>query len=174
MIITETSRLIFSTWSSDDIDDALLLWGDSNVMTLLDSRGSLTRKHVEEKIEYEIDCQLKQSIQYWKLNDKVSGIFIGCCGLRRFDNEADILELGVHIVQLEWGSGYATEATKAVIKYAFEKLNPQKLVAGHNPANLKSKGLLKKLGLTYVRKLFYQPTGMYHPCYELLAPNEND
>lgn len=66
-----------------------------------------------------------------------------------------------------WGKGYAKEAADAVIDYAFSVLKAKKLFAGHNPNNIASRKVLNKLGFTYVRDEFYEPTGLFHPSYEL-------
>ena len=54
-----------------------------------------------------------------------------------------------------------------LIEYAFCVLNAKKLFAGHNPDNSKSRKLLEKLGFTYIGDEYYEPTGLYHPSYEL-------
>lgn len=39
------------------------------------------------------------------------------------------------------------------------------LFAGHNPKNILSARLLKKLGFTYTHNEYYPPTELYHPSY---------
>lgn len=68
-----------------------------------------------------------------------------------------------------WGQGYAKEAVRAVIDYAFTTLCTEKLFAGHNPQNTASHKLLVSLGFSYIGDVFYEPTGLYHPSYELRA-----
>ncbi len=41
------------------------------------------------------------------------------------------------------------------------------LFAGHNPHNTESAKVLRKLGFHYIGDEFYEPTGLYHPSYEL-------
>ena len=61
--------------------------------------------------------------------------------------------------------------TYAIIDYAFTVLKAKKLFAGHNPNNIASQKVLSKLGFSYVRDEFYEPTGLFHPSYELVNPN---
>lgn len=64
-----------------------------------------------------------------------------------------------------WGNGYAGEACRAVVEYAFNCLKVNALFAGHNLKNEASAGLLKKVGFIYTHDEFYEPTGLYHPSY---------
>jgi RimJ/RimL family protein N-acetyltransferase len=83
--------------------------------------------------------------------------------------EERIYEIGVHVRKAFWGQGYAPEATKAVMKYAFNSVEVKALFAGHNPANDASRRVLEKLGFRYTHDEFYPPTGLNHPSYLLTA-----
>ncbi|MDB4304074.1 GNAT family N-acetyltransferase, partial [Desulfosarcina sp.] len=74
-----------------------------------------------------------------------------------------------HICSSKWGKGYASEAARGVMKYAFENLKISGLFAGHNPMNEVSFKLLKKLGFRYTHDEYYEPTGLKHPSYLLLS-----
>ena len=65
--------------------------------------------------------------------------------------------------------GYATEATKAVIRYGFEKINFNKVQICVRPSNLPSKKVIDKCGFTYegtLREYFFRngkyEDRMYH------------
>lgn len=165
----QTKRLTITTWTLDDMEFAQRLWGDPKVMEFIDLRGGLSRSQVEEKLQQEIDRQNTLGVQYWKVHLTESREPIGCCGLRPYDLSQGVYEIGFHIVSSQWGKGYATEAAKGVIDHAFTKMKVSKLFAGHNPKNLTSQALLIKLGFQFVGTRFYEPTGLQHPSYELLA-----
>lgn len=76
-------------------------------------------------------------------------------------------EIGFHLRKKYWNQGYATEAARAVINFAFNILKAENLFAGHNPNNKGSQKVLQKLGFIYIRDEFYEPTGLYHPSYKL-------
>lgn len=95
--------------------------------------------------------------------------FVGC-GLRPYDPENDVYELGFHLVRSAWGKGYASEAAEAMIEYAFNKIRAKKLFAGHHPENTASRKRLEKLGFVYIHDEFYPSTGLQHPSYELKQP----
>ena len=97
------------------------------------------------------------------------GEHVGACGLRPYDVQRDIFELGFHIRASKWGQGFATEAARRVIKYAFEELQLKGLFVGHNPKNTVSRHLLEKLGFHYTHDEYYEPTGLEHPSYILYS-----
>lgn len=49
------------------------------------------------------------------------------------------------------GNGYATEAAKALVDYAFANFNLRRIVANTEFNNLASQGVMKKLGMTLYR-----------------------
>lgn len=156
-----TERLGFRHWSPDDIDLASGLWGDPDVTRFIG--GPFSAEQVSARLAREIAAQAEHGIQYWPLFLLSSGEHVGCCGLRPY--KPHIPEIGFHIRKACWGQGYASEAARAVIAYAFESLDAQALFAGHNPANDTSRQLLTKLGFTYTHNEYYAPTGLNHPSY---------
>jgi RimJ/RimL family protein N-acetyltransferase len=48
-----------------------------------------------------------------------------------------------------WGRGLATEAAAAVVRYAFESLALDALVSFTVPANLRSRRVMEKIGMTH-------------------------
>ena len=92
---------------------------------------------------------------------------IGCCGLRPYNLAQGIYEIGFHIRSQQWGHGFAAEAARRVIEFAFDDLEAKALFAGHNPQNTVSRKLLQKLGFRYTHDEYYAPTGLNHPSYLL-------
>jgi RimJ/RimL family protein N-acetyltransferase/catechol 2,3-dioxygenase-like lactoylglutathione lyase family enzyme len=56
-------------------------------------------------------------------------------------------EIGYWIGRPFWGRGYATEAASAVVRYAFDELDLNRIHAGHFPRNPASGRVLEKIGL---------------------------
>ena len=164
-----TRRLGFRAWSEDDHDLALGLWGDPEVTRLIDARGKLSEGQVRDRLDQEIATQRSHGVQYWPIFLLENGEHVGCCGLRPYDQSRGILELGFHIRSRHWRQGYATEAARAVMAYAFERPGVSALFAGHNPRNEASRHLLEQLGFRYTHDELYLPTGLEHPCYLLTS-----
>ena len=163
-----TERIGFSRWRQEDGNLAEMLWGNPSVTRLICASGKFTAAEITNRLNLEIANDAKYHVQYWPVFELASGELIGCCGLR--PHGANEYEIGFHLRPEFWGQGYATEAAQAAIHYAFTVLNAGKLFAGHNPKNTVSQKVLRKLGFTYTGDEFYEPTGLYHPSYELVNP----
>jgi RimJ/RimL family protein N-acetyltransferase len=160
-----TERLGFGTWTPDDLDLAMGLWGDLRVTELIG--GPFSRDSVERRLAQEIASQAEHGFQYWPVFRLPDAVHVGCCGLRPVPGRDAVVELGFHLRADQWGRGYATEAARAAIDHAFGTLRMASIVAGHNPGNDASRRVLLRLGFRYVRDEFYAPTGLDHPSYEL-------
>ncbi|HEV2915607.1 MAG TPA: GNAT family N-acetyltransferase [Pyrinomonadaceae bacterium] len=165
----QTARLGFRRWVEDDLDIALGLWGDPQVTRLIDARGKLSEAQVRERLDREIATDREYGVQYWPIFLLKDEEHVGCCGLRPYDLSRRTYALGFHLRTSHWRHGYAHEAARAVIHYAFDTLRARNLFAGHNPANESSRRLLMKLGFQYTHDEYFQPTGQYHPSYLLSA-----
>ena len=161
----ESERIRFGIWNIKDIDLAKKLWGDKEVTKYISGKGYFSEEEIFIRLTKEIANQEKYKVQYWPIFMKDTNEFMGCCGLRPYDLEKNIYEVGIHILPQYWGKGIASEALNKVIEYAFEELKVSNLFAGHNPENSASKKLLTKVGFRFVREEYYEPTGLMHPSY---------
>ena len=79
---------------------------------------------------------------------KETGKIIGS-GSITFNPERNAYELGYNINRAFWGCGYATEAAKAMIKWAYQELGARDFCANHAKANTASGNVIKKCGLQF-------------------------
>jgi RimJ/RimL family protein N-acetyltransferase len=163
----QTKHLVFRKWHEDDLDLASGLWGDFEVTKLFDARGKFSKEQIQDRLFQEIATEQEYGIQYWPIFLLKSLDHVGACGLRPYDIKNNIFEIGFHLCSSKWGKGYATEAAREVIRYAFEDLKVSKLFAGHNPKNDVSRHMLIKLGFNHTHDEYYEPTGLQHPSYIL-------
>lgn len=164
--IQKTERIGFSEWTKGDIDLAHSLWGDKKVTKYICASGEFTERDIMNRLNSEIDNNKRFGIQYWPIFDLKTEDFIGCCGLRPYDLENSIYEIGFHLKSEYWGKGLGPEAAKVVINYAFDFLNASDIFAGHNPNNINSKKVLERLGFHFIGDEYYAPTRLYHPSYK--------
>jgi RimJ/RimL family protein N-acetyltransferase len=163
----ETSRVGFRTWTENDFVLAKELWGNPIVMQNISAQTKLSDSEIQEKLNSEISNLKKFGVQYWPCFLLESDTFIGTCGLRPYKLFDGIFEMGIHLLPEYWNKGIGYEAASAMIEHAFNILNISSLFAGHNPQNLASSILLKKLGFRFTHYEFYPPTGLNHPSYIL-------
>src|SRR4029450_11074292 len=72
---------------------------------------------------------------------------LGACGVAERAEEAP--EIGYWLAFAFWGKGYATEAARAVIDYAFDDLHYAVLHAGARVSNPASRRVLEKCGFQW-------------------------
>lgn len=167
----KSPRLGFGRWSAGDLPLAVALWGNSDVTRFFG--GPFSQEKIKEKLAREIALMAAYNVQYWPIFLLAGGeAHVGCAGLQPYKLDEKIYELGVHLLPAYWGQGFAVEAGKVVIAFAFESLGARSLFAGHHPENHASRSVLGKLGFEYTGEVFYPPTGLMEPAYLLTPPGE--
>ena len=93
----------------------------------------------------------------WKLTPRLDGEargLIGFCGLQPLPEiEPGIMEIeiGWWLARAWWGRGLATEAGRAAMRDGFERIGLERIVAIAQPANTRSVGIMRKLGMRFER-----------------------
>jgi len=72
---------------------------------------------------------------------------IGDCALHTLLNEPRIVEIGFTLAEEYQGKGYASEAVRALLSYAFNSLGKHKVIAFTDVRNEKSIRLLERVGM---------------------------
>src|SRR5262249_48182763 len=124
---------------------------------------------VRERLSREIATQQAHGIQYWPSFLLSSSEHLGCAGLRPYRLAEGILEIGVHLRARHWGHGYATEAARGVMAFAFDQLAAKAFFPGHNPKTDLPRHLPPNPGSRYPHDDLSPPTGLNHPSYLLTA-----
>jgi [ribosomal protein S5]-alanine N-acetyltransferase len=79
--------------------------------------------------------------------DRVSdGAFLGWCGLVRWNPDHRSAAMGYCYRAAAWGHGYATEAARELLQWAFDTLDLNRVQAEADTRNLASARVLEKLG----------------------------
>ena len=166
-----SARLGFRNWTAEDLPIALELWCDSAVTGLIG--GPFSPSAVQSRLAQEIEQEKSFGIEYWPLFLLEDGRHAGCAGLHPYRQEPKIVELGIHLRPAFWSLGYAEEAARCLMDYAFDSLSVAAIFAGHHPENLNSRKLVLKLGFAYQGDQQYIPTGLMHPTYPLRRDQKN-
>ncbi len=83
--------------------------------------------------------------QVWGVWEKRTDELIGDCTVF-FAAEHDAWELAYGLRRDRWGAGFATEAARACVRYGFEHVGLDRIVADVNPKNTASIRVLEKCG----------------------------
>ncbi|HCQ88546.1 MULTISPECIES: GNAT family N-acetyltransferase [unclassified Clostridium] len=147
----ETESLIMRPFSSSDAKDAAYYSQQPNVsywmsdMVLHNESEALSWMHwINEKFNTN-EPFIILAIEH-KGEHKCIGV-VGVHPKAEIDNEVEIL---YGISDSYQGNGYATEASKALIQWAFKNTELKSLTAIVKPKNISSKTVIEKLGFDYV------------------------
>jgi RimJ/RimL family protein N-acetyltransferase len=81
------------------------------------------------------------------LERKQDGSFVGDCGLRTLETDRRLAQIGYTIARQYWSQGYAQEAVRGLIDYAFRNFAFHRIIASVDPRNAASVRVLEKSGL---------------------------
>ena len=146
-LIFETERLIVRRYTIDDKENFYSLVGNEDVMRYIratqNKEGS--EKFLLENIEF---YNQHPQMGRWGVEEKTTGKFIGSFAIIFIPN-TDLIQLGYSLKKEEWGKGYATELSKAGLKYVFEEMKLPHIYAIIETANTASENVLLKAGFQH-------------------------
>jgi len=150
----ETARIVLRPLTPED--EAALATVLSDAETMRWYPRPFTGDEVREWIERQLG-RYSSSTGLLGLVEKQTGRLIGDCGpvWQEVEGRTE-LEIGYHVSRERWNQGFATEAARVVIDYAFENLGVERVVSMIRPENLASRRVAKKNGLTLERMVFWR------------------
>ena len=147
--ILETERLVLREFVKEDFQELFRMNSDAEIMQYV---GDGSTRSYEEQID-ELDRLIRNyskrpCLGIWATLLKGTHTFIGGSGLVYYDNTTEI-EIGYRILKEHWNKGYATEASKALLRYGFEQLDLKKIVSSAHVDNIASRRVMEKTGLKF-------------------------
>ncbi len=146
----ETERLNLRGPTPADVDTWAALLAEPDVLRYLPRRAITPHERAERSLNALAEGWRQDSPADigWVITLKDDGRLIGWLGAGTSEgsNEAEIVySLG----KPYWGRGYATEAARALVRYAFAHTTWERVVAAIIPGNLASRRVLEHLGFIY-------------------------
>ena len=145
----QTERLILRAFTLKDAPDVQRLAGEWEVArTLLSIPHPYEDGMAAEWIsEHGSVFQRGEGVNF-AIVLRERGELCGSCSMLINSRDANA-ELGYWIGVPYWGRGYATEAAREVVRYAFEELWLHRVYAAHFGSNPASGRVLEKIGMSY-------------------------
>lgn len=145
-MIFQTKRLVLRPWREEDAEDLYKYASDPEV-------GPIAGwpPHTSVDNSREIIRNVLSAPETYAVCLKETGKPIGSVGLHRNDiaETDDEYELGYWIGKRYWGQGLIPEASREILRYAFEELGMNRIWCGHYDGNFKSRRVMEKLGFVY-------------------------
>ena len=145
-MILQTKRLVLRPWSENDAEELYKYASDPEVGP---PAGWPTHTSVENSRE--IIRTVLSAPETYAVCLKENGKPIGSVGLHRNDlaEKDDEYELGYWIGKPFWGQGLIPEASRELLRYAFEDLGMNRIWCGYYDGNEKSRRVQEKLGFVF-------------------------
>jgi RimJ/RimL family protein N-acetyltransferase len=145
-----TDRLLLRSWRLADRQVFARLNADPEVMEFF--VAPLTREESDAFVD-RIEAGLAEhGFGLWAVEEISTGAFIGFAGLLHQTFEAPFtpaFEIGYRLARHAWGKGYATEAAREAVRYAFERAGLGEIVSMTAVGNVRSRAVMHKLGMTH-------------------------
>ncbi|HYI00015.1 GNAT family N-acetyltransferase [Hyalangium sp.] len=143
-----TERLLFRPFRPEDEEALFRLWNDPQVRRYLWDDQPVAREVVREQIALTQQDFRERGFGLFALFlVEQPGELIGFCGLRRIDGGADI-EVLYGLLPGFWKRGLATEAAQAVLRFGFEQVGLEEILAGADFDNAASLRCMQRLGMS--------------------------
>lgn len=175
----ETVRLFVRPWRDADREPFAAMGRDPEVMAHLGPLQS--RAQADEAVDRMIALQDERRHCFWAVERRDDGAFLGFCGLKlapeNIPGIADALEIGWRLKRDAWGAGYAREAAVACLAWGWANLPDDRIIAITTPGNIRSWGLMERLGMVRQHDLDFDHPGLPdgdplrpHITYEIHRP----
>ena len=151
--ILETPRLLFRHLAPADLDSLYALYKDPDMRNFF-PEGTLSYEDTKRELEWhEHGHPRHPELGLWATIHKVSGQFIGRCGLIPWTIDGVFeIEVAYMIDKRYWRQGLGSEVAQALVRYGFDTLRLSRIIALIDPANTASIRTAQKAGLAFERE----------------------
>ncbi len=143
----ETERLLLRHLTEDDWPEYLAIHSDPEVMHYVG--GQTDEAFLRDRFERMIS-DYPEGFGHFATVERASGRLLGGVGILNHPSWTATpynFEVGWVIGKDFWGQGFATEAGRACIQYAFNTFDIERLICIVDPRNIASRRVAEKLGL---------------------------
>jgi len=168
-----TERLILREFVKSDFDAVFAYSSDPKVTRYL-FFGPRDADATAEYLEELLASQIEQPRIRFELavEETTSGRVIGACDLSLI--EANVVDLGYMLGNADWGKGYATEISLALLEAAFRELRAERVISTVDVNNGASIRVLEKIGMRWeaVFRKHRRAKNRWWDCHMFVMPRE--
>lgn len=173
-VVMATPRLLLCRLTPADADALLAFMGKPAVMYAWEH--GFSREEVDEWIARQTARYRADGYGYWGLVAREGGALIGQAGLMKsLIGGRETVELGYMLDDACRGRGYATEAARRCLAYAFGPLGLDEVCASIRPSNEASLRVARALGMTACgsHTVVYRGQAMPHLLFRAVRPDRS-
>ncbi|MGY0504642.1 GNAT family N-acetyltransferase [Luteimonas sp. e5] len=150
----ETERLLLRAWRIEDFERYFELMGDADATRYIGgpgNRGAVWRRFLQMPGAWAL-----QGFGMFAVEEKASGLWIGQAGPWQPDGWTGT-EVGYALHTDAQGKGYALEACRAAMDYAFDVLGWEQVIHNIDVGNIASQKVAQRLGARILYRIDHQP-----------------
>ena len=141
----ETTRLLLRPPEAADLDPFVEIHGNADVVQHLTLQGDPGRAGAWRMLALMVGHWQLRGYGQWTVIEKATGLVVGRVGLWHPEGWPG-LELGWVIRRSHWDRGYATEASRVAMAFAFDTVGADEIISLIQPANTRSIRVAEKIG----------------------------
>jgi RimJ/RimL family protein N-acetyltransferase len=152
MVTLETERLLLRPFRDDDLDAFAEMTADPEVMRFIGDGHTFVREEAWKAIAGILGHWQLRGYGIWAVEERATSRLVGRCGLY-YPEGWPGLEVGWLLARPCWGCGYATEAGRASLEYAWREVGAARVISLIYPDNTASIRVAERLGETFERTI---------------------
>lgn len=165
----QTPRLLLRPWRDADREPFARL--NANPVVMEHFPGCLSREESDAVAGRMAGLVTRQGWGFWVMERREDGRFLGIAGLNRLERSgtaedmpfALAVEVGWRLDRPFWGNGYASEAARFCLDFAWNTLCEQEIVAFTAISNTRSQAVMRRLGMSLRGNFEHPRLPLGHP-----------
>ena len=145
-ISLQTDRLRLRFLDDPDLPAIFAIYSDPEVMRYWSWPAWTDPRQAEQFLTEVRSGYLAGSALQLGIELRAEQVLVGICVLFQFHPASRRAEIGYALARPYWGCGYMQEALQALLAYAFQNMDLNRLEADIDPRNLASARTLERLG----------------------------
>ena len=147
----ETERLILRALRESDFDEYASMMSDPEVTRYLGDGRTHGRDEAWRHFAMLVGHWQLRGFGMWAITERGRDRMIGRAGFF-YPEGWPGFEIGWTLARSTWGNGYATEAARRALAYAFDELNRKQVISVVHPGNTASIRVAQKIGERFTRR----------------------
>ncbi len=155
-----TQRLLLRPFVEADSERLHGILGEEGILRYFPNPESPPLERVERLVAHQLKHWEEHGLGWWAVEPLGNPELIGWAGLQ-FLPETGETEVAYLLSRAYWRQGLATEAARASLRFGFEELKLETIIALVHPENRASRGVIEKLAMSFVDQAHYFGMDLY-------------